>query len=427
MLGAAGFAVGWRPLWAALQAPRFPRRPTAWLLLAVCGLLLLAQSPTWFAPPVGGDQTKYHLAYPRLYAEAGRLVPTPWSFWGAQQWLQNFLFAIGYALRGEDLARLLNAASGVLAALAMAMLVRRHFDRRLGVVAGALFFTMPMWWSKMVRAGVDACLVTYTLLAVSAWLDWVRRRRPADLRRTAILAGLAGGSKVMGLLVPALIGIGILTTLVRRRVGPARFIGASLTFGLLTLALLSPWYVRNWVEVGNPTYPFGQRLFAGSNWSVEGEDVPEPLLRAVSHARSGGAGRHAVQGRRGGALSVGPDHASGVVREGTAGGVRHQSVHPGLPSRARPPAATALGGGGRGRDGRGLRHHHRRRRVGASTLRAPGCRARARRHRTGGARAHRPPPLRRRRRVHDRRQPRAGHTPAEADVAGSGARRARAA
>jgi len=76
----------------------------------------------------------------------------------------------------------------------------------------------------------------------------------------------------MGLLVPALIGIGILTTLVRRRVGPVRFIGASLTFGLLTLALLSPWYVRNWVEVGNPTYPFGQRLFAGSNWSVEGED-----------------------------------------------------------------------------------------------------------------------------------------------------------
>jgi len=129
-----------------------------------------------------------------------------------------------------------------------------------------------MWWSKMVRAGVDACLVTYTVLAVSAWLDWTRGRRTADLRRTGILAGFAGGSKVMGLLVPALIGIGILVTLVRRRVAPARFVGASLTFGLLTLALLSPWYVRNWVETGSPTYPFGQRLFAGSNWSVEAED-----------------------------------------------------------------------------------------------------------------------------------------------------------
>jgi hypothetical protein len=272
LLGAAALAVGWRPLHAALRAPRLPRRRTAWLLLAVCGLVLLAESPTWFAPPVGGDQTKYHLVYPRLYAEAGRLVATPWSFWGSQQWLQNFLFAIAYALRGEDLARLLNAVSGVLAAIGIATLVRRHFDRRLGVVAGTLFFTMPMWWSKMVRVGVDACLVTYTVLAVSAWLDWVRRRRPADLRRTGILAGLAGGSKVMGLLVPALIGIGILVTLARRRVAPARILGASVAYGLLTLALLSPWYVRNWVETGSPTLPFGQRVFAGSNWSVEAED-----------------------------------------------------------------------------------------------------------------------------------------------------------
>src|SRR4029450_7283851 len=116
----------------ALGVVRLRCGAAARVLVAFCVLLLLAQSPTWFAPPVGGDQTKYHLAYPRLYADAGRLVPTPWSCCGAPQWLPNFLLAIGYALRGEDLARLLNAASGVLAALAMATLVRRHFDRRLG-------------------------------------------------------------------------------------------------------------------------------------------------------------------------------------------------------------------------------------------------------------------------------------------------------
>src|SRR5262249_57620031 len=120
------------------------RSRQAWILVAVCGLLLLAEAPTWFAPPVGGDQTKYHLAYPHLYALAGGLVPTPWTMWGQQQWLQNFLFAIAYAVRGENLARLLNAASGVLAALGLATLTRRHLDHRLGAVAGALCFTMPM-------------------------------------------------------------------------------------------------------------------------------------------------------------------------------------------------------------------------------------------------------------------------------------------
>jgi 4-amino-4-deoxy-L-arabinose transferase-like glycosyltransferase len=269
--GAVVLLAGGRDLARVIADVRLPRRPEAWLLLAVCLLLLVAESPTWFAPPVGGDQTKYQLAYPRIYAQAGGLVATPWTFWGAQQWLQNFVFAIAYALRGEDLARLLNATSGVLAALAIAVLVRRHFDRRLGVVAGALFFTMPMCWSLMVRAGADTSLVAYGALAVTAWLDWAGSQRGADLRRTALFAGLAGASKVMGLVIPALVGLGILAVLVRRRVGAARFVSTSLAYGLLALVVLSPCYVRNQVQTGNPIFPFGESIFPGRNWSTAGE------------------------------------------------------------------------------------------------------------------------------------------------------------
>ncbi len=269
--GLVALVAGGRGVLRVLGAARAPRGRAAWTLVAVCALLLLAEAPTWFAPPVGGDQTKYQLAYPRLYALAGGLVPTPWSFWGSQQWLQNFVFAIAYALRGENLARLLNATSGVLAALALATLVRRHLDHRLGVVAGALFFTMPMCWSQMVRAGADTSLVVYAALTVTAWLDWAAGQRASDLRRAGVLAGLAGGTKVMGLLVPALVGLGILTVLARRRPSIGRVVGSSLAYGLLALVMLSPWYVRNLVETGNPIFPFGQRLFAGRAWSVEAE------------------------------------------------------------------------------------------------------------------------------------------------------------
>jgi 4-amino-4-deoxy-L-arabinose transferase-like glycosyltransferase len=269
--GGVALVAGGPALVRALRALRVPRGLAAWSLVAVCALLLLAEAPTWFAPPVGGDQTKYHLAYPRLYALAGGLVPTPWSFWGSQQWLQNFVYAIAYALRGENLARLLNATSGVLAALALATLVRRHLDRRLGVVAGALFFTMPMCWSQMVRAGADTGLVAYAALAISAWLDWAAGGRSSDLRRAGVLAGLAGGTKVMGLLVPALIGLGILAVLVRRRTHAGPFLTTSLAYGLLAMVMLSPWYVRNLAETGNPILPFGQRFFAGRDWSVDAE------------------------------------------------------------------------------------------------------------------------------------------------------------
>jgi len=266
---AVALVLGGRTFVGALGAVRWPRDWTAWGLVGVCAIVLLAEAPTWFAPPVGGDQTKYHLAYPRLFAMAGGLVPTPWCFWGSQQWLQNFLFVLAYAVRGENLARCLNAVSGVLAALALATLARRHLGRRLGVVAGALFFTMPMTWSQMTRSGADMSVVVYAALAVSAWLDWTKSERDADIRRTAIYAGLGGASKMMGLLVPALVGIGILVVLVRRRPPIGRAIGAALVYGVVAIAILSPWYVRNAIETGDPLHPFGQAVFHGRNWSPE--------------------------------------------------------------------------------------------------------------------------------------------------------------
>lgn len=266
---AMALAAGGGALVRAVRSVRWPQGLFAWGLVAVCAVVFFAEAPTWFAPPVGGDQTKYHLAYPRLFAMSGGLVPTPWCFWGSQQWLQNFLFVLAYAVRGENLARCMNAASGVLAAMALATLARRHLGERLGVMAGALFFTMPMTWSQMTRSGADESVVIYAALAVSACLDWSRSDRAADLRRTAIYAGLAGASKMMGLLVPALVGIGVLVVLARRRPPLARMIGASLVYGLVAIAILSPWYVRNAIETGDPLHPFGQAVFHGRNWSPE--------------------------------------------------------------------------------------------------------------------------------------------------------------
>lgn len=287
--------VGCRLLLGALRAVRWPRTRFAWALVLLSGVLLAAQAPTWFAPPVGGDQTKYHLPYPRLWAQAGGLVATPWTFWGQQQWLQNFLFALAYTLRGDDLARLLNATTGVLSALALATLVRRHIDRRLGVMAGALFFTLPMSWSQMVRCGVDRSVVLYAALAVCAWLDWAAGQRRGDLRRAALFAGLAGASKVMGLLVPALVGLGVLAVLLRRRPAVAQAVGSAVVFGTMALALLAPPYLRNALETGNPLYPFGHSVFPGRHWSASAATYLDTYYAQYREREAGEQGLRAYQ------------------------------------------------------------------------------------------------------------------------------------
>jgi hypothetical protein len=239
----------------------------AWPLLLVCAGVLAVEVVAMLAPPVGGDQTKYHLVYPRLYAAHGGLVDTPWTFWGQMQFLQNFLFAIAFALRGDVLARLLNGAIGVAAAFAVGRLVRRHLARGAGAIAATIFFTLPITFSLMTRAGADLGVVLYAVLATDSLLDWMTTERASDLRRAALLAGLAGASKVMGLLVPALVGVTILVVLLVRAASFRRVVACALAFGVLVVVVAAPCYVRNARDTGNPLYPFGYSVFGGRNWS----------------------------------------------------------------------------------------------------------------------------------------------------------------
>jgi hypothetical protein len=266
--GALALAAGGRELGRSVAALRTGGLRRHWPLVAVAAAVVAVEACTWLAPPIGGDQTKYHLVYPRLYAEHRGLVATPWTFWGQMQFLPNFLFAIGFALSGDVLARFLNGTTGVLAALAVARLVRRHMAPGAGAAAGAIFLTLPITWTLMTRAGADLAVVLYAALTLSALLDWAESGRGADLRLAALMAGFAGGSKTMGLLVPALAGLTVLGVLAQRGLAFRRMIAPAAVFGLVAAVAASPCYLRNAVETGNPLYPFGYGAFGGEHWSA---------------------------------------------------------------------------------------------------------------------------------------------------------------
>src|SRR5262245_52325416 len=100
LAGGVALALGRRQLVTTVSALRYDGVLRIAPYLLVCAIVLAGEVVAMIAPPVGGDQTKYQLVYPRLYADAGSLVATPWSFWGQMQFLENFVFAAAYALHG---------------------------------------------------------------------------------------------------------------------------------------------------------------------------------------------------------------------------------------------------------------------------------------------------------------------------------------
>src|SRR5207248_4099571 len=97
----------------------------------------------------------------------------------------------------------------------------------------------------MTHAGSDLPVVLYAALAMAALFDWTASGRAADVRRAGLMAGLAGASKVMGLLVPALLGLALAGLLLRRTVPPGRAAALVIGFGLPALPPARPCLGRH--------------------------------------------------------------------------------------------------------------------------------------------------------------------------------------
>lgn len=249
-----------RTAWRRRRRSRAGARLAGWALLGYAVLVLVAA----LAPSVTGDQTKYQLAYPKLYAAAGGLVSTPWTFWGQQQFLENFVFTLAFSIGDEITAHLAHAAIGGVAVVAVARLAARWLVPGWQWPLALLVATAPIMWSLVLANGSDLPLVGATALAVAGLLSW-RAGEDGGLRRAALLAGVAGGTKVMGLLTPALVGVAAVIHAARGGVG--RVVRTAVVFGALAGAVAAAPYVRNAVEVGNPLHPFAHGVFHGRDWS----------------------------------------------------------------------------------------------------------------------------------------------------------------
>jgi hypothetical protein len=274
LLFAAALFLASRALPRAVAGPAGPRasekRRRLLLLPLVLALGLIAVDlPIHLAsPPSNWDAMTYHLHFPARWIQEGHLhhIPTVFSDNASAFAPQNgaLLFAWSMALLGSD------ALSNVLqfAALAAIGCAVHRLARMSGVgpLASALAGATVVWIQPLRRlvasANVDAWMLAFWIMAL-AWLATYLRRPRVDLAAACgLAAGLAAGTKTIGLtLALLLLPPFLLVALVRRRPAHLALWIAAATLGG------GWWYVRNAVLYGNPLFPL--ELRAGP-WTLRG-------------------------------------------------------------------------------------------------------------------------------------------------------------
>jgi hypothetical protein len=235
------------------------------LLLA----LLLA-----LTPPVEWDTLIYHLAAPEQYLRAHRITHRFDSYALLLPLFTEMLFTMGMALKSDIVPRLIHFSFLLLTLGAMGAFAARYWERRLGLLAAALFLTIPTAVLIATWSYVDLAVTFYSFAAVCALSNWLHAKKPTveSPRHGSvgwlILAGVFAGAtisiKYMGAFILPVLGAILYWQLIRGRLTVRRFFVAGLTLVGIAAVVGGGWYIKNAIVVGNPIYPL---VWGGREWN----------------------------------------------------------------------------------------------------------------------------------------------------------------
>jgi hypothetical protein len=271
----------------ATLPPVWPDRAAA-LPLAMAALAVAAAVVAALAPPTSKDALQYHLALPKAFAAAERLVVvagTPPSFFPLGLEMNGLAAMLaGRALSGrvgEAAFGATTCAFFVLALLFVHDWVAERASRAWAATAAALLATVPVAYEAASGASVDIALGLYVAIATRAATRWWETGDRGDLSMMSLALGFAAGTKVLALPAFAVLAVVVLLA-ARRRGGGGVAVTAALGAGALVAA---PWFVRTWIMTGSPLYPFFLDLWPAS---AEGWDVSRSVMFRSFNAAFGG-------------------------------------------------------------------------------------------------------------------------------------------
>lgn len=232
------------------------------------------------SPPWDYDGLMYHLPGPRLYLENSAVVPDIDNWHANDPFTWEMVSTVGLVFGDDVFAKLLHYSAGWLYVLAAVLFAKRWLSSDDAVLSAGVLLTIPTIPMWAAFAYIDLGWAAFEFLALFvAMIGWSTKQRRYYVV-AGLFSGLAIGSKYLGLIGFAVLGVFIALAHIRK--GWKTFLRDILAFGLPAVMVASPWFLKNWIWLGNPVYPL---YFGGPGWDAT------RLSNYMGYLRSFGAGR----------------------------------------------------------------------------------------------------------------------------------------
>jgi 4-amino-4-deoxy-L-arabinose transferase-like glycosyltransferase len=286
-----------------------------WLWLAAPAVVFLVLGG--MLPPVDFDVREYHLQAPKEFFQNGRIAFLPHNVYAQMPMGAHLHSLLGMILLGDWysgalVGKTVIALIAPLTALAIGLAGRRYFSTAAGVLAAVLYLGTP-WIARVSMTGlVDGVVGFYGFLSVYALLlacgihgvTGDNRDRQTDCGVPPggkfVLAGFLAGASV-ACKYPALLFVLVpLTAWVGLRIWTYRAVNPYMLkcFSIFILAAVAgcgPWFVKNFLLTGNPTYPLLYDWFGGESRTDELNERWRRAHRPRPYPDSGAASAYSLR------------------------------------------------------------------------------------------------------------------------------------
>ncbi|MBD3184966.1 hypothetical protein GF312_21970, partial [Candidatus Poribacteria bacterium] len=238
------------------------------VLLAVIILHFLFAFICCLAPQTDWDSQVHHILVPKVFLNEGKIwnvkISDDWFFVGFNYPSNmEMLFTLGMLLSSDILATLIAWSVSVFLAIGVYSLSRQYYSFRLSLFAAVIAYCCPLVILHSTANTVDIGVAFFALLALYAALKWLDSEDSRFIILSGIYAGLCAGTKYTGLIVFFVLALFIALWSLIEHKKRLKFVNPFLLFCLVSVMVLSPWYIKNYVYTGNPVYPFFAKIIGG--------------------------------------------------------------------------------------------------------------------------------------------------------------------
>ena len=242
------------------------------ILLLILILIILLTSLTPLYPPTSLDAVNAYLSMPKSYLNAGWLVLDPYIKYSMAPNNHTLLFTLAMSLGTGITSVLTHWAMWCLLLAAFVAFGSRYLSTTGGLCGAIAFALVPVTTVTATWGNAENFAALFAFMGFWAMWRFIQSRSAGDAILAGIFLGFALGVKLfLGMLWFGVLLFGAVYMSSLRGKFPLKRL---LLVVVISIAMISPWFIRNIVYFGNPVFPyFNNKFQCGGIYQKYEEDL----------------------------------------------------------------------------------------------------------------------------------------------------------